>query len=244
MASRSITFVYDDIEKKVNKFDNFEECKKAFQQLFNISDEDMKNVSLFYIDEEDEQCLMNSNEDYNMFLESEFSKIEGQLQSQEEKPDPLRSGTIFKKKIEEEQPDPLRSGSVFKRKGEEEQPDPMRSGSVFKRKGEDEQPDPMRSGTVFKRKGEEPIKDNISLNLNDSHSLENSLSLENSANLGKYIGKISSNEFGNKADQVAQMMERTAEVAKKDEEIAELQKKLKELTLQHQEEMKKKEEEN
>ena len=100
MSSRILTFIFNSEEKKVNPFANFEECKKAFQEQFSINDEDMKKLELFYLDEEGDQTMLNSNEDYNMFLISNNGVIEGQL-NEVEKPDPMRSGTIFKKNIEE-----------------------------------------------------------------------------------------------------------------------------------------------
>ena len=125
MSSIKITFIYNDEEKTVNKLDNFEECKKAFQEQFNLNDEEMKSILFFYFDEEDE-CRMNSNEDYNIFLDSGFTTIQAKLSEQKKN----------------EFDDALRIGSVFKKR-------------------------------------EDQNKETISINLNDSASLDNSLSLEN-----------------------------------------------------------------
>ena len=100
MSTTTITFKYDDEEKQVSKFANFEECKKAFQKEFELTDEEMENIALYYYDEDGDQTMMSSNEDYNMFLETNCTSIEGQ-KNNFEKPDPMRSATVFKKNVEE-----------------------------------------------------------------------------------------------------------------------------------------------
>ena len=100
MSERTIKFIYKGEEKIVNIFANFEECKKAFQKEFDLSDIEMNKISLYYKDDEDENTLIDSNEDYNFFLDSDSSSIEGQeVKEDPEKPDPMRSASIFKKKI-------------------------------------------------------------------------------------------------------------------------------------------------
>ena len=100
MSERTIKFIYKGEEKIVNIFANFEECKKAFQKEFDLSDIEMNKISLYYKDDEDENTLIDSNEDYNFFLDSDSSSIEGQeVKEDPEKPDPMRSGTIFQRKI-------------------------------------------------------------------------------------------------------------------------------------------------
>jgi hypothetical protein len=100
MSEKTITFRYKDEEKQV-KVANFEECKKAFQREFSISDEEMKKLSLFYYDEDMDATMLNSNEDYNLFLETDCNEIEVKDANAEEKPDPMRSATIFRKQNEE-----------------------------------------------------------------------------------------------------------------------------------------------
>ena len=78
MSERTIKFIYKDEEKIENIFANFEECKKAFQKEFDLSDIEMNKISLYYKDDEDENTLIDSNEDYNFFLDSNSSCIECQ----------------------------------------------------------------------------------------------------------------------------------------------------------------------
>ena len=100
MSERTIKFIYKGEEKIVNIFANFEECKKAFQKEFGLSDIEMNKISLYYKDDEDENTLIDSNEDYNFFLDSDSSSIEAkEVNEDQEKPDPMRSGTIFQRKI-------------------------------------------------------------------------------------------------------------------------------------------------
>ena len=106
MSEKTITFRFQDEVKQVTVA-NFEECKKAFQREFSISDEEMKKLSLFYYDEDADPTMLNSNEDYNLFLESDCNEIEAKDNNAEEKPDPMRSATIFKKPNEEPIKEPL-----------------------------------------------------------------------------------------------------------------------------------------
>ena len=106
MSEKTITFRYHDEVKQVN-IANYEECKNAFQREFSISDEEMKKLSLFYYDEEAEALVLNDNEDYRIFWESDFNEIEAKDNNEEEKQDALRSATIFKKQNEEPIKDPL-----------------------------------------------------------------------------------------------------------------------------------------
>ena len=97
-----ITLVFQGKTKKVKKFSDYEECKAEFQKLFEIDDDEMENISLFYIDEENDKTVMNSSEDYNMFLEAGCTQIEGQINTTVvQKPDPMRSATVFKIKRDE-----------------------------------------------------------------------------------------------------------------------------------------------
>jgi hypothetical protein len=106
MSEKTITFRYHDEVKKVN-IANYEECKNAFQREFSISDEEMKKLSLFYYDEDADATMLYNVEDYNIFLGTDCNEIEAKDNSGEEKPDPLRSATIFKKQNEEPINDPL-----------------------------------------------------------------------------------------------------------------------------------------
>jgi hypothetical protein len=106
MSHKLITFKYNDEEKQV-EVSSFEECRNAFQKAFGISDEEMKKLSLFYYDEDADDIMMNSKEDFLIFLRSDSNEIMAKDYSQDEKPDPLRSGTIFKKKPEEPNKDML-----------------------------------------------------------------------------------------------------------------------------------------
>ena len=99
MSERTIIFSYQGEEKEVGQFANYEECKRAFQNEFSLSDEDMQKISLYYFDNENDQTMISSNEDYNIFLETGYTTIEGVME--EEKPDPMRSATVFKIKREE-----------------------------------------------------------------------------------------------------------------------------------------------
>ena len=96
MSHKLITFKYNNEEKQV-EVSSFEECRNAFQKAFGISDEEMKKLSLFYYDEDADDIMMNSKEDFLIFLRSDSNEIMAKDYSQDEKPDPLRSGTIFKK---------------------------------------------------------------------------------------------------------------------------------------------------
>ena len=46
MSERTIIFSYQGEEKEVGQFANYEECKRAFQKEFSLSDEDMQKISL------------------------------------------------------------------------------------------------------------------------------------------------------------------------------------------------------
>ena len=97
-----ITLTFQGQKKTVKRYTDYDECRKGFQKEFEISDEDMENVSLYYIDEDNDKTVMNSCEDYNMFLEGNCTQIEGQINNdQVPKPDPMRSATVFKPKKEE-----------------------------------------------------------------------------------------------------------------------------------------------
>ena len=148
MSEKTITFRYHDEVKQV-KVPNYKKCKNAFQREFSISDEKMKKLSLFYYDEEAEALVLNDNEDYRIFWESDFNEIEAKDNNEEEKLDrSIKSAAIFKKQNEEPIKDPL-----------------------SKDNNEEEKPDPMRSATIFKKQNEEPIKDPLSKNESIVYSL-------------------------------------------------------------------------
>ena len=102
MSERKIKFIFKGEEKIVGIFANFEECKKAFQKEFSLSNEEMDKISLFYVDDENDNTLIDNNEDYNIFLDSKLSNIVGQEGKNEaEKQDPMKSTSVFyNKKVE------------------------------------------------------------------------------------------------------------------------------------------------
>ena len=112
MSEKTIRFRYKDDVKEV-KVANFEECKKEFQRVFNISDEEMKKLSLFYYDEDADATMLNSNEDYNLFIETDCNEIEAKDNTAEEKPDPMRSATIFKRQNEEQNKEPASKNDSY-----------------------------------------------------------------------------------------------------------------------------------
>ena len=67
MSERIIKFIFKGKEKIVRIFANFEECKKGFQKEFSLSDKEMDKISLYYKDDDNEDTLIDSNEDYNFF---------------------------------------------------------------------------------------------------------------------------------------------------------------------------------
>ena len=100
MSKKTITFRYQDKIKQV-KVGNLNECRKAFQRAFSLSDEKMKKLSLFYYDEDADPTMLNTNEDFNLFLDIDIDEIEAKDNSLDDKPDPMRSSTILKKQDEE-----------------------------------------------------------------------------------------------------------------------------------------------
>ena len=113
MSHKLITFTYNDEEKQV-EVSNFEECRNAFQKSFELSDEEMKKLTLFYYDDDVEPIILTSNEDFLMFLGGDQNEIMAKDYNQEEKPDPMRSGTIFKRPPEGPNKDNLiRNDSSF-----------------------------------------------------------------------------------------------------------------------------------
>ena len=109
---KTIKFRFDENEKTVPMFPSYKECFDEFKKLFKISDEDAQRLSLFYYDSDGDQISFQADSDYNIFItdESQPEKIiEGELLEKdkeeiiiEEKPDPLKSGFVFNKKVEEQ----------------------------------------------------------------------------------------------------------------------------------------------
>ena len=102
MSERTIKFIFKGEERKVRVFANYEECKKAFQNEFSLTDEEMDKISLHYRDEDNDDTFLDSNDDYTLFLESNCTDIEGQEnKNMSEKPDPMKSASVFyNKKVE------------------------------------------------------------------------------------------------------------------------------------------------
>ena len=44
MSERTIKFIFKGEERKVRVFANYEECKKAFQNEFSLTDEEMDKI--------------------------------------------------------------------------------------------------------------------------------------------------------------------------------------------------------
>ena len=109
---KTIKFRFDENEKTVPMFPSYKECFDEFKKLFKISDEDTQRLSLFYYDSDGDQISFGVDSDYNIFINDESQPekiIEGELLEKdkeeiiiEEKPDPLKSGFVFNKKVEEQ----------------------------------------------------------------------------------------------------------------------------------------------
>ena len=112
---KTIKLRFDENEKTVPMFSSYKECIEEFKKLFKISDEDAQRLSLFYYDSDGDQITFQADTDYDIFINDETQTekiIEGELLEKdkeeiiiEEKPDPLKSGFVFSKKVEEQNVD-------------------------------------------------------------------------------------------------------------------------------------------
>ena len=112
---KTIKLRFDENEKTVPMFSSYKECFEEFKKLFKISDEDAQRLSLFYYDSDGDQITFQADTDYDIFINDETQTekiIEGELLEKdkeeiiiEEKPDPLKSGFVFSKKVEEQNVD-------------------------------------------------------------------------------------------------------------------------------------------
>ena len=75
MPENEIKFIFNGKEKIVKVFANLKECKEAFQKEFSLTDEEMDYIRFYFKDEEDDETFMDSDEDYNIFLDSDCSKV-------------------------------------------------------------------------------------------------------------------------------------------------------------------------
>ena len=106
---KKIKLKYNDKEIEVQAFDNITQLIEFFQNNFSINDEDKKDLSLFYLDEDGDEISFQTDNDYRIFLDSENVKIiEGEIrekENEENSKDPMKSGTIFIKKVPEQKID-------------------------------------------------------------------------------------------------------------------------------------------
>ena len=108
---KKIKLKFEDKEIEVGAFATFQEVVDFFQKNFAIDEEKKKNLSLYYFDEDGDQISFQGEKDYKIFIEEEGQiekVIEGEIgekPSEEislEQPNPLKSATIFNKKVPEQ----------------------------------------------------------------------------------------------------------------------------------------------
>ena len=109
---KTILLKFNQKEKKVQAFETFQELVSFFIEYFSIDDNNKKNLSLSYYEEDGDQISVQSNKDYIIFIEDEEFKdhiIEGQIidinneENSMEDQDPMEIlGVIFNKKIKEQ----------------------------------------------------------------------------------------------------------------------------------------------
>ena len=110
--SKTLTIRFNDKEEKVQIFAKYDELVSFIKNHFSIDDDKMFNLSIFYYDSDGDQISFQSENDYKLFIEddSQEEKIieceivnkESQDISIEQQPDPMKSGTIFNKKVPEQ----------------------------------------------------------------------------------------------------------------------------------------------
>ena len=109
---KTILLKFNQKEKKVQAFETFQELVSFFIEYFSIDENNKKNLSLSYYEEDGDQISVQSNKDYIIFIEDEEFKdhiIEGQIidinneENSMEDQDPMEIlGVIFNKKIKEQ----------------------------------------------------------------------------------------------------------------------------------------------
>ena len=108
---RKIKLKFEDKEIEVGAFATFQEMFDFFQKNFSIDDEKKKNLSLYYFDEDGDQISFQGEKDYKIFIDEDGQiekVIEGEIAEKPleeislEQPNPLKSATIFNKKVLEQ----------------------------------------------------------------------------------------------------------------------------------------------
>ena len=110
--SKTITIKFNDKEEKVPIFAKYEELVSFIKNHFSIDDDKMFNLSIFYYDSDGDQISFQSENDYKLFIEDdaqedkiiecEIVNKDSQDISIDQAPDPMKSGTIFNKKVPEQ----------------------------------------------------------------------------------------------------------------------------------------------
>ena len=110
--SKTITIKFNDKEEKVQMFAKYDELVSFIKNHFSIDDDKMSNLSIFYYDSDGDQISFQSESDYKLFIEDdsqeekviecEITNKESQDISIEQQPDPMKSGTIFNRKVPEQ----------------------------------------------------------------------------------------------------------------------------------------------
>ena len=110
--SKTITIKFNGEEEKVQIFEKYEDLISFIKNHFSIDDEKMFNLSIFYYDSDGDQISFQSENDYKLFIEDdtqeekiiecEIVNKESQDISIEQATDPMKSGTIFNKKVPEQ----------------------------------------------------------------------------------------------------------------------------------------------
>ena len=106
---RIIKLKFNDKEKEVQAFDNINQLIEFFYNEFSINYEDKQNLSLFYLDEDNDKIDFKTENDYQIFLGGENVKIiEGEIiekDNEDHSMDQMKSGMIFTKKVPEQKID-------------------------------------------------------------------------------------------------------------------------------------------
>ena len=110
--SKTITIKFNDKEEKVQMFAKYDELVSFIKNHFSIDDDKMSNLSIFYYDSDGDQISFQSESDYKLFIEDdsqeekviecEITNKESQDISIDQPPDPMKSGTIFNRKVPEQ----------------------------------------------------------------------------------------------------------------------------------------------
>ena len=107
-----IRFLEDEIIKPA--FKTYSELISFIKNQYKIDDDKFNSLSIFYYDSDGDQISFQGENDYKLFIEEEseekvieceFVNKEKEVSISMDNPDPMKSGTIFNKKVPEQNVD-------------------------------------------------------------------------------------------------------------------------------------------